>query len=185
MIERFMIDGPDRATEVVTVRQTGDGRDQTIHVYEDANLGDKVMWTAAFPLPEIGDWIYITMNGIGYAQVQGYFASHLDDGTAYIGTMSKAICPPKWLVDQQAEHALDARRPEWSRRGLGCEFGTEIRPLASGEAVPTVEALTAERKKKEAAWKRKLAKERKAEKAVREARWAAEAAEAQALALGK
>jgi len=48
-----------------------------------------------------------------------------------------------------------------------------------------VEALTAERKKKEAAWKRKLAKERKAVKAVREARWAAEAAEAQALALGK
>ena len=183
MVERFMIAGPDRASEVATTRvvkgmnKTDKDTVQAIHTYEDAELGDKLIWTAAFPLPEIGDMVYITMNGIGYAKVKGYFASHLESGDNYIGTMCLAICPPEWLVKQNAEDRHDMRRPDWYRAGIGCEFGTEIRPLAEGEVVPPVAALAAERKRKAAAWKRKVAKERKAERAAQEAKWAADAAE--------
>ncbi len=64
------------------------------------------------------------MNNIGPADVVGYLK---EDG--YVGVMTKAINPPKWLVEQRERDksrvGYDAY-PEWLKNGVGCEFGAEI-----------------------------------------------------------
>jgi hypothetical protein len=97
-------------------------------IYLDAS-GARMKWSAKFDIPKIGQRIYINMNGIGPAIVKGYFESE-----GYVGVMTKATKPPKWLRRQRREDAKDERRPQWYRDGIGCEFGTEILPAVPTEA---------------------------------------------------
>jgi hypothetical protein len=83
--------------------------------------GNLLKWSGSFPLPEVGAHVYITMNNIGWAYVEGYFAS-----AGYLGVMTRATNPPAWLRRQQRERANCPNSPEWVRKGIGCEFGTEI-----------------------------------------------------------
>lgn len=83
-----------------------------------------LQWSAKFPLPQLGDRIYITMNGIGWAIVKGFFASH-----GYLGVMTKPENPPEWLKTQRerAKKAPEYKfKPQWVKDGIGCEFGAEI-----------------------------------------------------------
>lgn len=84
---------------------------------------ERLRWSAPFPLPAIGTRIYITMNSIGWATVEGFFA---EDG--YLGVMTKAENPPEWLRQQRQRAATryTSETPEWLKRGIGCEFGAEI-----------------------------------------------------------
>ncbi len=96
-----------------------------VHLYTDGRTMEALKWSADFPVPNVGDKILITMNGIGWAHVVGYFSSETDGGT-YLGVMTRATRPPAWLRRQQREYAKDATKPHWYRDGIGCEFGTEI-----------------------------------------------------------
>lgn len=96
-------------------------------IYLDAS-GLEMFWSAKFPIPAIGTRIWITLNGIGPADVVGYFCSPGDSEgkTHYVGVMTKALKPPAWLRRQQRENAKDVSKPKWYRDGMGAEFGTEI-----------------------------------------------------------
>lgn len=98
-------------------------------VYLDAE-GKEMLWSADFPIPSIGQRVFITLNGIGWAVVKGYFESTAG-GESYVGVMTLATRPPKWLrqqhrAEQRERPATWASRPQWYREGIGCEFGTEI-----------------------------------------------------------
>jgi len=114
---RFFIAKPTPTTSRVAR-----GWDKTMDfpAYRTAD-GRLLAWSGEMPLPEIGAHIFITMNGIGWAYVEGYFEEE-----GYVGVMTRATNPPKWLRDQRRRLAKDMRQPEWARRGIGCEFGAEI-----------------------------------------------------------
>jgi hypothetical protein len=117
MKERFFIPEPVATGEMSKPRKLDDAVFPTYRE-DDGNL---LKWSGDFPLPKVGDRIYITMNGIGWAFVQGYFESE-----GYLGVMTFATKPPAWLRQQNKKAAKDVTKPEWYRRGIGCEFGTEI-----------------------------------------------------------
>jgi hypothetical protein len=88
------------------------------------NSGDQQLrWSAHFPLPSIGARIFITMNSIGWANVEGYFREE-----GFVGVMTKAENPPQWLREQRLREATSPnyQTHEWLRRGIGCQFGAEI-----------------------------------------------------------
>jgi hypothetical protein len=87
--------------------------------------GQRLYWAALFPVPNVGDRVTITMNGIGPAVVVGYF----EEGE-YLGVMTKPINPPQWLKDQKRRESKSssfASKPQWYKDGIGCEFGCEIK----------------------------------------------------------
>jgi hypothetical protein len=97
----------------------------------------KMNGSAPFPLPAIGTRIYITMNNIGWATVEGFFAEG-----GYLGVMTKAENPPEWLRQQRQRAATryTPETPEWLKRGIGCEFGAEIaleQPTAAPRPIKT------------------------------------------------
>lgn len=91
--------------------------DEGMYIYRNSD-NTPVKWSAKFALPEIGERIFITMNGIGWAVVRGYFES-----CGYIGVMTKPTRPPAWLVRQNKQYK---EGPQWLRDGIGCEFGSEV-----------------------------------------------------------
>jgi len=95
----------------------------TFMVYR-TEAGEDLKWSAKFPLPKIGDHIRITMNGIGEAEVVGFFKEG-----GFVGVMTRALNPPKWLKDQrekeQKSSSFDSL-PVWRKEGIGCQFGAEI-----------------------------------------------------------
>jgi hypothetical protein len=106
---------------------TKQGPNGQLPTYKCAGFPSEMMWSGKMPLPAIGDRIYITMNSIGPAIVKGYFESE-----GYVGVMTLALNPPKWLQDQRKREAKDPRymsKPTWVKEGIGCEFGTEILPI--------------------------------------------------------
>lgn len=125
MTERFFIDKPTA---------TGEKDAEGFHLYRESD-GSLLKWSGGrmATIPEVNQKIWITMNGIGPAIVQGYFAS---DG--FLGVMTKALNPPAWLKLQNEKGSKDMTKPLWYRMGIGCEFGTEI-------------ALSAPRKRSEVA----------------------------------
>jgi hypothetical protein len=95
----------------------------TFMVYR-TEVGEDLKWSASFPLPQIGDRIQITMNGIGEAEVMGYFKEG-----GVLGVMAKALLPPKWLKDQRDKERNSSSfdsLPTWRKEGIGCQFGAEI-----------------------------------------------------------
>jgi hypothetical protein len=99
------------------------GKAQIFALYYNDD-GDLLKWSASFPLPQAGDHITITMNGIGPAVVVGFFEEN-----GYVGVMTKATNPPKWLVDQRKrdkERQDWESKPKWYRDGIGCVFGVEV-----------------------------------------------------------
>jgi hypothetical protein len=117
MTEKFFIPKPALVPEL----RPADSTEHHCMVYNTAD-NKLLKWSAPFPLPEIGTRIYITMNGIGWAIVKGYFSSD-----EYLGVMTFATRPPKWLREQYKNSKAEAHSPQWVRDGIGCEFGTEIR----------------------------------------------------------
>jgi hypothetical protein len=117
----FLIQRPKASGQTIT--HTIADREQVFAEYIDAD-GDSLKWSAKFPLPNMGDEIRITMNGIGPATVVGFF----EEG-GYVGVMTKATNPPAWLKKQRADAKKDPRyasRPEWWKNDIGCQFGAEI-----------------------------------------------------------
>jgi len=95
-------------------------------------------WSGKMPLPGIGDRIYVRMNSLGWAKVEGYYES-----AGYLGLMVLPEDPPEWYIRQvhQKERETRAARrigpekaklerirewPNWIRRGVGVVFGAEI-----------------------------------------------------------
>ncbi len=107
LIEKFFIPRPEPTDKVID--------NFTVYVTQD---GEELKWSAKFPLPAIGSRVRITLNSIGPAVVKGYFSS-----AGFLGVMTKATKPPKWLVAQQKR---DTSNIAWIREGIGCEFGSEI-----------------------------------------------------------
>lgn len=124
--ERFFILTPTPTNETKKDRAGNE-----FPVYLDAS-GHPMMWSAAFPLPAIGSRVFVTLNGIGWAVVKGYFES-----CGYVGLMTLPTKPPKWLRDQVKRHAKNGSAPKWIVEGIGCEFGAEVilkRPARSATA---------------------------------------------------
>jgi hypothetical protein len=117
MTERFFIPEPVPTGEMSEPRSLDEA---TFPLYREDD-GNLLKWSAKFPLPKIGDRIFVRMNGIGWAVVKGYFASE-----DYLGVMTKATKPPAYLRQQHRRNAKDMSKPQWIREGIGCEFGTEI-----------------------------------------------------------
>jgi hypothetical protein len=123
MTERFLIPTPIPTPRIETVKYP-DRSSKDFAVYLDES-GRPMKWGASFPIPTIGSRVFIVMNGIGWAFVEGYFES---DG--YLGVMTRATNPPRWLQEQRRREAKDPHYhtwPNWRKEGIGCEFGSEIR----------------------------------------------------------
>lgn len=125
MTERFFILTPTPTGRTVK-HPTSNNQMQ---VYLDAS-GKEMLWSADFPIPPIGARVFITMNGIGWARVKGYFVSECLSGD-YVGVMTLATNPPTWLRRQHREEVKAYNKgaysmPDWQVEGIGCEFGTEI-----------------------------------------------------------
>lgn len=120
----FLIQRPTASGQTITVTHD-DGKTQTFAEYRTKDE-ESLKWSAKFPLPQIGDEIVITMNSIGPATVVGFFMEH-----GYVGVMTRATNPPKWLREQnkrdREEPARRAGKPQWWIDGIGCEFGAEIK----------------------------------------------------------
>ena len=118
----YEIKRPKASGETAQIELTP-GKPQTFALYYNDDE-EPLKWSAPFPLPQMGDQIKITMNGIGPATVVGFF----EEG-GYVGVMTKATNPPKWLVEQRQRDRNRpdfANQPQWYKDGIGCEFGAEI-----------------------------------------------------------
>jgi hypothetical protein len=109
MPEKFFIDIPSATTDP--------------HAYQYPG-GPTLRWSGDFGLPAIGSKIFVTMNGIGWSTVRGFFSSE-----GYLGVMEHADDPPEYLIRQHRENpgTLD-----WQREGIGCVFATEFKPAKLG-----------------------------------------------------
>jgi hypothetical protein len=119
--EEFFIPKPAFAYSETKDHPTG--KSSTIRFYR-TEAGEELKFSAEFPLPDVGQHIRITMNNIGEAEVVGFFKSG-----AWVGVMTKALDPPKYLKDQRAKERKSANFdsfPAWRKDGIGCEFGAEI-----------------------------------------------------------
>jgi len=97
--------------------------DSAFRLYHSPEVG-LMKWSNSRPLPDLGAKIKVTSNGIGPATVIGYFSETVDEGS-YVGVMTVAHNPPKWLKDQNRAGAAKADKPLWYRAGIGCIYGTE------------------------------------------------------------
>ena len=125
MKQAFMIDRPKASGETVE-QEMCTGKVQTFALYYTHD-GEPLKWSASFPLPNLGDQIRITMNGIGPAVVVGFFYQE-----GFLGVMTQALTPPRWLVEQRKRDRLRSdffTKPQWYQNGIGCEFGAEIAQL--------------------------------------------------------
>ena len=85
-----------------------------------ATDGSSLIWSGGdFSLPSVGDLIRIKMNGIGAAEVIGYFREG-----GFIGVVTKPISPPEWLKKQLARGS-----GLHSRSGYCFNFGAELTTL--------------------------------------------------------
>lgn len=117
MDERFLIPKPIPTNETETVGSS------TFSIYLN-ETGERLKWSGDFSLPEVGSRVYVSMNHIGWAIVKGYFES-----AGYVGVMTLAVDPPKWLRAQCEREKRDpkyAKQPQWAKEGIGCEFGAEM-----------------------------------------------------------
>jgi hypothetical protein len=114
LVERFFIPPP-----IPTSETKKDANDQLLPVYLDEK-GRPLLWSGGFPLPAIDSRVFVKMNNIGWALVKGYYAS-----AGYVGVMTLPLSPPAWLFEQCLEDH-DPDRPEWAKKGIGCEFGSEL-----------------------------------------------------------
>lgn len=87
--------------------------------------GQRLKWSAPFPLPAVGDRVEIVMNRIGTAEVVGYF-----EEAGFVGVMTRPEHPPEWLRRQNEEAATEPGAAWWVKDGIGFEFGAEIRLTA-------------------------------------------------------
>lgn len=116
MTERFFIPAP-----TPTDQKAKDSSGNEYPIYLDA-FGMQMKWSGDFPIPAAGTRVFITMNGIGWAVVKGYFES-----AGYVGLMTLPTNPPKWLRDQRKRDLKSGRQmPDWMIEGIGCEFGAEM-----------------------------------------------------------
>ncbi len=121
----FLIPRPVETDGVVT-REKHDAQSMIFSVYR-TEAGESLKWSARFPLPQIGEHIRIRTNGIGAAEVVGFFK----EGD-FVGVMTKVFNPPKWFKDQRKKERKSSSfdsLPEWRKQGIGCEFGAEIELL--------------------------------------------------------
>lgn len=66
-------------------------------------------------IPQVGEQIVITVNGIGPARVQGYFVEH-----SFAGVIAKPLAPPDWFKRNVAN---DKKGPLGDCAGVfGAEF---------------------------------------------------------------
>jgi hypothetical protein len=121
--EKFFILTPTPTDRTETVNH-GDGTKNDFPVYLNAE-GKPLKWSGKFPIPAVGSRVYVTMNGIGWAIVKGFFES-----CGYVGLMTLPVGPlPKWYKDQRRRERKEpnyASKPKWIKEGIGCEFGNEL-----------------------------------------------------------
>lgn len=132
MSERFYISQP-RATS-----STKEGPNGPLPVYHADGVPIDMMWSGKMPLPAMGDRVYLKINSIGWAKVEGFCESH-----GYLGLLCRPENPPEWYVKQtkrNAEETVKATRlgpekaaverlrvwPAWVCEGIACVFGAEI-----------------------------------------------------------
>ena len=72
-----------------------------------------VKWSGAYPIPQIGDEVFINFNELGAGTVESYFTEH-----SYLGLTVKLANPPAWHVRQTKDH--------WYA-GKALVFGQEIK----------------------------------------------------------
>lgn len=70
--------------------------------------------------PKIGDMVFVTMNGFGWARVTGYFVEH-----GWLGCYVKCDKPPVWWVKQNKADKERQEKPERYRGPM--IFGAEMR----------------------------------------------------------
>lgn len=110
---KFFIPKPD-----VTDQQSA--KPDSFALYQSG--AEMLKWSAPFPLPNVGDRVYILLNSIRWATVKGYFSE-----AGFLGCMTLAENPPEWLRKQRKrEEKSDRDQPQWVRDGIGCEFGAEL-----------------------------------------------------------
>ena len=100
---------------------------QSLAIYLDSESRHPMKWSAKFPLPTVGTRVWVTMNGLGWGKVVGYWAGG-DDGKDWLGIMTRLEKPPTWLRKQRKNQAKtwNERTPQWIKDGIGCETGQEF-----------------------------------------------------------
>jgi hypothetical protein len=78
------------------------------------NRDDKnvVKWSGLYPIPQIGDKVYINFNQLGSGVVESYFVEH-----SYMGLTVKLDNAPEW-------HRKQTKGQKWE--GKAMVFGQEI-----------------------------------------------------------
>lgn len=89
-------------------------------IYLDAS-GKEMLWSADFPIPAVGARVFVTMNGIGWARVEGFFES-----CGYVGLMIKPTKPPRYYRENTRKAQANPNKPTWMKEGIGCVFGAEV-----------------------------------------------------------
>ena len=74
--------------------------------------GGALIWAAKVPPPPVGEKVRVSMNGLGEAEVVGYFSMG-----GYLGLRVKLDNPPEWYIKQNKGNVV------------GSIFGPEFKPL--------------------------------------------------------
>jgi hypothetical protein len=72
-----------------------------------------VKWSGEYPIPQIGDRVITTVNGMGSGVVESYFVEH-----GYVGVLMVLDKPPAWHVNQHKGT---------KHEGIAMVFGSELK----------------------------------------------------------
>lgn len=62
---------------------------------------DELKWVSKEPIPPVGDFVNVTINGIGLSRVEKYFVEY-----GFIGLIVKPFDPPAWYIKQNGADAI-------------------------------------------------------------------------------
>lgn len=72
-----------------------------------------VKWSGSYPIPQIGERVITTVNGMGSGVVESYFVEH-----GYLGVLMVLDNPPTWHVNQHKGT---------KHEGIAMVFGAELK----------------------------------------------------------
>ncbi len=85
--------------------------------YNLSTYDSAAKWSGRQGVPEIGEIVNVTMNGLGKGIVRGYFVEDV-----WLGIYVELLNPPEWWINQTRRMAFsEARKP-----GCAMVFGAEI-----------------------------------------------------------
>ena len=112
----------DKPTDTGTTKQDPAFPANHHHIYTTPD--GELLWSGKTPVPEVGQSVTVTMNGIGKATVRGYVKADL-----WLGLIVYPLYPPEYLKKNIADAQKNPNASTWRKEGCIVVYGTECKPI--------------------------------------------------------